>query len=55
MTEYIKKSFTVRMHTPSKIKMKCARCGVELEEVIYKLNREPVCKECFKKPMRAQS
>lgn len=49
MTEYLKKSFTVRMHTPSKIKTKCARCQTDLDEVIYRLNRQPVCKECFKK------
>lgn len=47
MTEYLKKSFTVRFHSP-KSKAKCSKCGVELPEVIYKLNHEPRCKECFK-------
>lgn len=46
MTEYLKKSFTVRFHTPP-AKEKCRKCGVPLAEVIYRLNREPRCKECF--------
>lgn len=46
MTEYLKKSFTVRFKSPA-AKEKCGKCGVELPEVIYRVNRKPRCKECF--------
>ena len=47
MTEYLKKSFTVRFKSPPK-KAQCAKCGLPLDVVIYRINREPRCKECFK-------
>lgn len=49
MTEYLKKSFTIRFHAKAKTD-KCVKCGIELPVVIYKLNREPVCHDCFKRP-----
>lgn len=52
MTEYLKKSFTVRFHG-NKAKERCAKCGMELQEVIYKLNHKPHCHACFKKPKGA--
>jgi len=47
MTEYLKKSFTVRFKSPPK-KAQCVKCGIPLDVVIYRINREPRCKECFK-------
>lgn len=49
MTEFLKKSFTVRFKSPPK-KEKCVKCGIPLDVVIYRINREPRCKECFKRP-----
>lgn len=51
MTEYLKKSFMVRMGQGRAPKPeKCVRCGVLVDPVIYRLNRKPHCKECFSKP-----
>ena len=50
MTKYLTGNpFSVAMGGTVREK-KCDKCGAPLQEVVYTLNRKPVCKECFNKP-----
>lgn len=44
---YLKKSFSVYGGTPKAKPEMCRACGIMLQEVIYRLNREPRCRDCF--------
>jgi len=49
MTQFEKKVFTPFIH-PANTAGTCTCCGVELKEVVRKLNGRPYCIPCFNKP-----
>ena len=51
MTKYLQGGpFSVAMGGTGASVKQCDKCGAPLQEVIYTVNKRPVCKECFNKP-----